>query len=156
LPDSTTNEPASHGFVSFSISPIQGIAKGTKVENFADIYFDFNSAVRTDTAWVTALDTVITSDKIITVTEQSTLGISNVKLSNIKIYPNPTNEFLFVKNANSEFSKIEIFDIKGSLILTEKLVSNEQKINVNSLQKGMYFIQFSNEKSEMKTFKMVK
>ena len=156
LPDSTTNEAKSHGYFSFRISPIQGIAKGTKIENYADIYFDYNSAVRTDTAWVTALDTVITSSKIITVTEQSTLGISEIKLSNIKIYPNPTNEFLFVKNANSEFSKIEIFDIKGSLIFTENLISNEQKINVNSLQKGIYFIHLSNENGEMKTFKMVK
>jgi len=82
--------------------------------------------------------------------------IDGFNSNNIKIYPNPTNEFLFVKNANSEFSKIEIFDIKGSLILTENLVSNEQKINVNSLQKGIYFIHLLNENGEMKTFKMVK
>jgi uncharacterized repeat protein (TIGR01451 family) len=49
LPDSTNNEPESHGFIKFKISPKAGIAEGTIVENFADIYFDFNPPIRTNT-----------------------------------------------------------------------------------------------------------
>ncbi|MBL7776400.1 MAG: T9SS type A sorting domain-containing protein [Saprospiraceae bacterium] len=50
LPDSTSNEPESHGFVHFSLRPKQGLAVGYQLENFCDIYFDFNPPVRTNTA----------------------------------------------------------------------------------------------------------
>jgi uncharacterized repeat protein (TIGR01451 family) len=42
LPDSNTNLEASNGFVNFSIRPKAGLSLGTRLENFADIYFDFN------------------------------------------------------------------------------------------------------------------
>lgn len=53
LPDSTTNEPGSNGFVNFSVKPDSLCPLNTMITNFADIYFDFNQAVRTDTAFVT-------------------------------------------------------------------------------------------------------
>ncbi len=49
LPDSTTNEPGSHGFVSFRIRTNSGLAENTVVGNSAGIYFDFNAPVLTDT-----------------------------------------------------------------------------------------------------------
>ncbi|MBC5992017.1 DUF7619 domain-containing protein [Pontibacter cellulosilyticus] len=49
LSDSTTNEPGSHGYIQFSIKPKADLAEKTAVENFADIFFDFNSPVRTNT-----------------------------------------------------------------------------------------------------------
>lgn len=49
LPDSTTNEPASHGFVRFSILADQGLANYTPVRNSAGIYFDFNPPIFTNT-----------------------------------------------------------------------------------------------------------
>ncbi|MBL0097101.1 MAG: hypothetical protein IPP46_11945 [Bacteroidetes bacterium] len=49
LPDSNTNEPLSHGFIEYSISPKPGLADGTTIENVAAIYFDFNQPVITNT-----------------------------------------------------------------------------------------------------------
>lgn len=49
LPDSNTNEPQSHGYIKFSIKPKSDIAEKTRIENFADIFFDFNEPVRTNT-----------------------------------------------------------------------------------------------------------
>ncbi|WP_018478718.1 DUF7619 domain-containing protein [Pontibacter roseus] len=48
LPDSTANEPGSHGYIQFSIKPKADLPEKTLVENFADIFFDFNSPVRTN------------------------------------------------------------------------------------------------------------
>lgn len=53
LPDSSTNEMASHGFVRFKIHPQVDILPGTTIANRAAIYFDFNEAVITNTATVT-------------------------------------------------------------------------------------------------------
>ncbi len=51
LPDSTSNEPESHGFFSFSIAPVDSLIPGTVIENRAGIYFDFNPPVITNTVW---------------------------------------------------------------------------------------------------------
>ena len=48
LPDSNVNLIASNGFVKFKISPKNEIPLGTKINNQAAIYFDFNSAVITN------------------------------------------------------------------------------------------------------------
>ncbi|RYM33519.1 T9SS type A sorting domain-containing protein [Brumimicrobium glaciale] len=49
LPDSNTNEPESNGFLTFTVNQVKGLSNGTEINNFADIYFDFNSPIRTDT-----------------------------------------------------------------------------------------------------------
>ncbi|MCX2740749.1 DUF7619 domain-containing protein [Pontibacter anaerobius] len=48
LPDSNANEPGSHGYIQFSIKPKADLPEKTAVENFADIFFDYNSPVRTN------------------------------------------------------------------------------------------------------------
>jgi sugar lactone lactonase YvrE len=48
LPDSTADEPNSHGYIQFSIKPKADLPEKTAVENFADIFFDYNSPVRTN------------------------------------------------------------------------------------------------------------
>jgi hypothetical protein len=50
LPDSSANEAGSHGFVKFSVQPYPGLQPGDAVDNTADIYFDFNEPVQTNTA----------------------------------------------------------------------------------------------------------
>lgn len=49
LPDSSVNEPRSHGFISYSIKTFQGLSVGTVIKNTAHIYFDFNLPVGTNT-----------------------------------------------------------------------------------------------------------
>lgn len=48
LPDSTTDEPGSHGLVKFRIRPGPGILPGTTITNVAHIVFDHNEPVTTD------------------------------------------------------------------------------------------------------------
>ena len=48
LPDSNTNEPESHGFVVFKVAQNSNLLNGTRIQNAADIYFDFNAPVITN------------------------------------------------------------------------------------------------------------
>jgi len=61
LPDSNTNEPASHGYILFRIKPISSLNTGDKIINRAAIYFDFNPAV------ITAYDTLNIVTPVITI-----------------------------------------------------------------------------------------
>jgi uncharacterized repeat protein (TIGR01451 family) len=49
LPDSTVNEPESHGFVKFTIYPIPDLQAGETIANRAAVYFDYNLPVITNT-----------------------------------------------------------------------------------------------------------
>jgi sugar lactone lactonase YvrE len=49
LPDSGRNLAGSQGFVQFSIKPKASLPARTRIDNFADIFFDYNPPVRTDT-----------------------------------------------------------------------------------------------------------
>ncbi|MBK8442449.1 MAG: leucine-rich repeat domain-containing protein [Sphingobacteriales bacterium] len=49
LPDSTTNEPESHGFVAFKIKAADSVAIGSQLKNTAEIYFDYNFPIVTNT-----------------------------------------------------------------------------------------------------------
>ncbi len=49
LPDSNINEPASNGFVTFTIQRNEGLEIGTEFNNSAAIYFDYNSPIITNT-----------------------------------------------------------------------------------------------------------
>ena len=48
LPDSNTNEAASHGYVTFRIKPAATVSVGSIITNNAFIYFDFNLPVETN------------------------------------------------------------------------------------------------------------
>jgi hypothetical protein len=48
LPDSTIDEPGSHGFILFKVKPKTGLAVGDEFANNAAIYFDYNLPVITN------------------------------------------------------------------------------------------------------------
>jgi uncharacterized repeat protein (TIGR01451 family) len=48
LPDSTTNEIASHGFIKYRIQALGGLPENTSIPNSAKIFFDFNPPVLTN------------------------------------------------------------------------------------------------------------
>jgi uncharacterized repeat protein (TIGR01451 family) len=49
LPDSTTDLEGSNGFVFFTVNQNKNLADGTEINNTADIYFDFNDPIITNT-----------------------------------------------------------------------------------------------------------
>ncbi|QHT68061.1 T9SS type A sorting domain-containing protein [Rhodocytophaga rosea] len=56
LPDSNRNEALSHGYIKFNITPHTAIAQGTVIENHADVFFDYNPVIRTNTVTNTIFD----------------------------------------------------------------------------------------------------
>ncbi|MEO0404414.1 MAG: T9SS type A sorting domain-containing protein, partial [Bacteroidota bacterium] len=58
LPDSTANEPESHGYVSYEVTPLEGLAPESSIENTAYIFFDNNPPIVTNTTWHTIYECV--------------------------------------------------------------------------------------------------
>lgn len=82
LPDSNTNESASHGFVKFKAKLLPNITPGTIVTNAALIYFDYNEPIRTNEAWNRVYDTVFLAPVIIsgTIMTEANIPVSGVTL----------------------------------------------------------------------------
>jgi hypothetical protein len=83
LPDSATNEAASHGFVLFSIQANEGIRIGDTLRNRAAIYFDYNHPVITNETSTAVVRRVIYREEVQTATECTA-----------EIVPNPVGEQL--------------------------------------------------------------
>lgn len=64
----------------------------------------------------------------------------------LKVYPNPVKEVLYFKS-ETKIDKIVIFDVNGRKLLEKELNGND-KINVYSLVKGIYIIQFFAQNEE--------
>lgn len=86
-------------------------------------------------------------DSISLTTNLST--ISNL-ISNINIYPNPTENFLNISNPNNvEIKNISVVDINGRIVKNQS--DSLSQINVSDLNSGVYFVTI--EAAEGKTTK---
>jgi hypothetical protein len=67
-------------------------------------------------------------------------GINDIKNSNIKIYPNPTNNIINIEGlTKSENTTIQIFEVQGKLVIT-KTINEKGTIDLSELNKGVYVI----------------
>jgi uncharacterized repeat protein (TIGR01451 family) len=145
LVDSFKNEPLSHGYVCFKIKHKKGIAPKTKIENFVDIYFDYNAPVRTNTVFNTIFDTIqiyVPKAADTTKGKDSTSSIQGVNQTSIIVFPNPTTDKFFIQMSEPVKNlAIEIYDMQGRL--TKSLSStNSQTLEVTAegMIKGIYHI----------------
>ena len=139
LPPNSVNPTSSHGYIQFKIKPTAGYAIGTIIPNKADIYFDYNPAIVTNTfntEFVAALNT------------------NSFASNGFVIYPNPAQKTLQLQTkTNTTIDKIIITDLSGKIILEQ--TQNTNQINIEHLWVGMYFIEaFSGD--EKYTSKFVK
>lgn len=136
LIDSGTNEPASHGYVHFKIKHIAGISPKTKIENKADIYFDYNAPIRTNTVFNTIFDTIQ-----IYVPKGGSAIVENDKTSVI-VFPNPMTDKFFIQMSEPvKDLSIEIYDMQGRLIKTASSPNNQTiEVSAQGMTKGIYHI----------------
>lgn len=80
---------------------------------------------------------------------------SSLKQNNIIIFPNPTTGMIELKNSNAVV-KIEIFDMIGKLLLTQKINSMNQKVDVSKLQMGNYLLKAYSKSNQFDVSKFVK
>lgn len=87
----------------------------------------------------------------ITLEESASLGTNNPKEKILAIYPNPVQDFLFIKNKNHIIEKISLVDISGKIIFSGKTES----INMQSLPTGTYILNIQT-KEGFQNFKIIK
>jgi len=169
LPDSTTNETASHGFVSFKIKPLSGTQDFSKVENEVGIYFDFNNPVITNrvrNTLVTSLDKDVDGyffwmdcdDNDASINpdgmEISNNGVDEncdgldlttsiyelVDGNSIRIYPNPITTEVLVELEKASNITLFLTTLEGKSIIEIKQTERLERIDMSNLANGLYFL----------------
>lgn len=128
LPDSTTDESNSHGYVSFSVFPKLGLLDGDEIKNTSFIYFDRNSPIQTNTTLNTIRYPGIAG-----------VGASERGSNEINCYPNPTKGWLFI-DESKPLGSAKIFDSLGLLIKEVQLMDARAALDVSFLKSGIYVL----------------
>ncbi len=133
LPPTSINPSGSHGFISFKANAVNGLATGTVISDFANIYFDFNAPVLTGNTHIVMIDP---------------LGIQEPgnDMKQVLVYPNPVQDAAVIDYKLSAAANVtlEIMDMNGRVC--EKLLNNYQQAGEYSLnwspeiQAGVYFV----------------
>lgn len=139
LPPSVANTNIGHGFVTFQVKPKAGYALGDVIPNTANIYFDFNPAIVTNTC---------TTEFV------PNLANNTFALDTLKYAPNPVRNQLSISN-NTPIEKVSVTTTLGQVVLTKNIQSTQAEIDLSSLAPGVYFVQAEAQK-QTKIFKIVK
>jgi ELWxxDGT repeat protein len=138
LPDSTTNEPASHGYVRYRIKAKAGLADNTVVQNKAYIFFDFNPAIETNTTF----NTLVTS-----LPQRVVSGLHDQK-QELKLYPNPTEASVNILTL-IPMEEIRVYNSQGKLVYHELLETptTSQQLSLQQIPPGIYLLKVRAGKS---------
>ena len=74
------------------------------------------------------------------------------------VFPNPTTSLviLSIQNYNSEELNLQLFDINGRIIQSQKITQTETQISMENLSSAIYLLQVSGNNRPIKTFKIIK
>ncbi|MBK8497762.1 MAG: hypothetical protein IPL52_02825 [Flavobacteriales bacterium] len=133
LPDSNTNEAASHGLVQFRIRPNAPLAPGTILENTANIFFDYNPPVITEPS--------------VLVAEFST-GVPQRAEAQVRLQPNPASDILGITSERM-IDVIMILAMDGRSIAQQRLRSTTALLDVSALMSGTYILVTNNADGSM-------
>jgi len=141
LPDSTTNESESHGFIYFKIDTKNDLMDGDLIPNLAAIYFDFNEPILTNQV-VTEINDILISTK----------DLSDLPFTT-KLQPNPTSlsTQLIFELENPKKMEMILFNEIGQqvqmVLASQVLEAGEHQVewSMEALPSGIYFLKIENE-----------
>ncbi len=122
LPDSTSNEPLSHGHVVFKIKEESSNTEGSEIYNTAYIYFDWNPAIITNTTY----------------NINSSLGIKELE-NDLFMYPNPTSDLIQIQSGE-KIESIVLYNLNGTEILNEMVNNQTYILDLSNFSSGLYLI----------------
>lgn len=108
LPDSTTNLAGSQGFVKFKVAQKPDLPDGSLIENTANIYFDFNEPIQTNTVRHTI-------GRAFVVISQQEVFLPG---ATVHLYPNPFRyeTRVEVSGLPEQEWQLHIFDLTGQIV----------------------------------------
>jgi len=76
--------------------------------------------------------------------------------SNLKCYPNPVNNLLFLSNPDKMIRNVEFYDIAGKLIKNVTINTHQTSVDMNGISAGFIFVKVHYDDGGTETAKCVK
>ena len=134
LPDSTNNEPMSHGYIIYDIDFKKEIEMNSVIKNKADIYFDFNPAVITNSVYNTVVSDPSNYCQL--------TNLNSVMEQNMfSLYPNPANNQIVIgTDLLQSLGEVLITDMSGKIVKQFETQKSTTEIDISTLENGIYFL----------------
>ncbi|WKD84861.1 hypothetical protein KCTC32516_00197 [Polaribacter huanghezhanensis] len=84
----------------------------------------------------------------------SPLHIDDVELTRLQVFPNPSQEILFIKGLNLDIKQLFVIDINGKTVINQKNSNNQ--ILIKELTIGTYFLKIALKNNTIITKKFIK
>jgi Secretion system C-terminal sorting domain len=77
---------------------------------------------------------------------------------NFEVFPNPVSNQLTLALGGFDLENLsyQIIDAAGKLVITQKITSNQSKVDMQYLANAIYFLKVMQNADELKSFKVVK
>ncbi|TXK72934.1 M1 family aminopeptidase [Mesonia sp. K4-1] len=152
----TLNQTQSHPSVSFfeTLLPVRLLGANGEILD-TTVEHTSNNQQFTIPVNFTVVDVEIDPQyDVITLNSTANLSISNAKAELFKVYPNPAQDKIYFSQVQKPIQHIEIFDLNGRSVITEK--QNFKEVNVESLSQGIYLLKVNFEDATSTTKKLIK
>jgi hypothetical protein len=85
----------------------------------------------------------------------SSVGLDQMNITDMNVFPNPTNGEVNVSIPESVTVNVSIFDAQGKLVAEQMNVTNNGKLNISNVTPGVYMVRLTAENA-VQTFRVVK
>lgn len=137
LPDSSTDLLGSQGSLHYRMAPKTSLVLGDQLTNRADIYFDYNEPVLTNT--------------IVTTVELNT-GVEEVAGSGLYVVPSPSNGIVSIRWADAQLNNatLTVIDALGRTVQSASLSNAAQasSFDLSFLPEGSYVARLTGGSAE--------
>lgn len=144
LPVSIADTEIGKGYISFKVKLKPSFNVGDIIPNKAEIYFDFNPAIITNT-----FNTEFVAQ----------LNTASFETDNFLLYPNPTKNNIHIElpnNLGDTIKTVSFYDVLGKTVkqITNSN-SNTAMIDVSQLSSGLYFVEIQTENNTKLVKKLI-
>lgn len=132
LPDSSVNEPGSHGFIQYRIRPAAQVKEGTQLLNDAQIFFDFNPGVNTNTDFHTLGLPIPVNLRPADAHRREQMFVS----------PNPASGTAILHLPGGISGMLRVINASGKIVWQSFASGGESWLALPELECGLYWVNF--------------
>lgn len=115
------------GFVRYSIKTYDNLPLGVPIQNTADIYFDYNEPITTNTTVTNVVDWPA--------------GVAGISTNgDLVISPNPAGDNIDVSITSGNYNTIQVCDLLGRNVLSADVAGSVTRLNIATIPSGNYII----------------
>ncbi|GAB3714165.1 M43 family zinc metalloprotease [Flavobacterium koreense] len=87
----------------------------------------------------------------------ASLGLDEVgAIQAIAVYPNPVSQYFIITSPHTSVDFVEVYNVNGQLVKSQKLEEVNNKVYIEDLESGVYYLRIYNGESFLKSDKIIK